>query len=59
MKRSSTAPWSHKKSALGQKFRKRNTQRLVRYKAITERAERSERRQQQNELRETYHAYVD
>lgn len=55
MQRSNTAPWGHKKSSLGQKFRKRNLERLVTYKAITERRERSERRQQQNAQRELEH----
>ncbi len=56
MKRSNTAPWGHKKSSLGQKFRKRNLERFVRYKAITERQERSERRQNEREIE---NAYVD
>jgi hypothetical protein len=43
MKRSSTAPWADKKSALGQKFRKRNNERFRVYKNITERQDRAER----------------
>lgn len=43
MKRSNTAPWGEKKTALGQKFRKRNTERFRFYKAVTERRDRVER----------------
>lgn len=43
MKRSSTAPWGDKRSALGQKFRKRNMERHRNYKNITERQDRAER----------------
>ena len=43
MKRSSTAPWADKKSALGQKFRKRNNERHRFYDNITERQDRAVR----------------
>lgn len=43
MKRSSTAPWGDKKSTLGQKFRRRNTERRQVFKAINERRDRVER----------------
>lgn len=43
MKRSNTAPWGDKKSTLGQKFRRRNTERRQVFKAINERRDRVER----------------
>ena len=43
MKRSNVAPWGAKKSALGQKFRKRNTERFRFLKTIHERRDRAER----------------
>lgn len=59
MKRSSTAPWADKKSALGQKFRKRNNERFRNYKAITERQERVERNLRATDWRHEQKEYED